>query len=370
MIEITEKFSQKRNVWIDNVKVIACILVVLGHFYQSMTKYNLVPDNDFYRWFNYSIYLFHVPLFFICSGILYQKYAQVFSFKSWYKNNFNKFIILGVPYFTFSIITLILKKIAEKEVLINSSEDGMLHTLFLAPTAPYWYLYILFFIFLITPCFKNNRWKYVILTTSILLKILTIVGIPELLKLPYVVSLTMTYSIWFVCGMLIAWYEFEFPKSIMNGLLCFSFFIILSLICFRMNKSSIVNFALGLLACISVVWLMQAGMFNSQNIVFKFITKYNLPIFLMHTIFAAGLRSILFKIGIQSSAIHVLGGIIISFLGPGLAAAIMNKTALLNFFIYPKKFILSKNKFLIRQKFCNKGGNDVNFSNWWSWIHW
>ena len=27
-----------REKWVDDVKVIACILVVLGHFFQSMTK--------------------------------------------------------------------------------------------------------------------------------------------------------------------------------------------------------------------------------------------------------------------------------------------------------------------------------------------
>ena len=32
-----------REVWVDDVKVIACILVVLGHFFQSMTKAGIVP---------------------------------------------------------------------------------------------------------------------------------------------------------------------------------------------------------------------------------------------------------------------------------------------------------------------------------------
>lgn len=63
--------SYKREIWVDNVKVIACILVVLGHFFQSMTKSNILPANDLYEWFEQTIYFFHVPLFFICSGYLY-----------------------------------------------------------------------------------------------------------------------------------------------------------------------------------------------------------------------------------------------------------------------------------------------------------
>ena len=51
-----------REKWVDDVKVIACILVVLGHFFQSMTNANILPENDLYKWFNTTIYYFHVPL--------------------------------------------------------------------------------------------------------------------------------------------------------------------------------------------------------------------------------------------------------------------------------------------------------------------
>ena len=35
-----------REKWVDDVKVIACILVVLGHFFQSMTKANILPEGN------------------------------------------------------------------------------------------------------------------------------------------------------------------------------------------------------------------------------------------------------------------------------------------------------------------------------------
>ena len=83
---MTKQIAVKtREKWVDDVKVIACILVVLGHFFQSMTKANILPENDLYKWFNTTIYYFHVPLFFICSGYLYQKYSKVSDFTSWKK---------------------------------------------------------------------------------------------------------------------------------------------------------------------------------------------------------------------------------------------------------------------------------------------
>lgn len=61
----------EREIWVDDVKVIACVLVVLGHFFQGITNESILPANDLFQWFNQTIYYFHVPLFFICSGYLY-----------------------------------------------------------------------------------------------------------------------------------------------------------------------------------------------------------------------------------------------------------------------------------------------------------
>lgn len=94
-----------REKWVDDVKVIVCILVVLGHFFQSMTKANILPASDLYKWFNTTIYYFHVPLFFICSGYLYQKYSKVNNVGSWCKNVSKKALALGVPYTTFTTAT-------------------------------------------------------------------------------------------------------------------------------------------------------------------------------------------------------------------------------------------------------------------------
>ena len=64
---------EKRHIWIDNIKLFACILVAAGHFFMSMTASGVISDTMAYNWFIDTIYYFHVPLFFICSGYLYQK---------------------------------------------------------------------------------------------------------------------------------------------------------------------------------------------------------------------------------------------------------------------------------------------------------
>ena len=47
---------QKKEIWIDNVKIFACLFVVLGHFFQSMVISDILAQSNLYYWFNTSIY--------------------------------------------------------------------------------------------------------------------------------------------------------------------------------------------------------------------------------------------------------------------------------------------------------------------------
>lgn len=170
----TMEKQRQREIWVDNVKVIACILVVLGHFFQSMTQANILPTNDLYQWFNWTIYYFHVPLFFICSGYLYQKLSVVNDVRSWERNVLKKLLMLGIPYFTFSLATWVLKTLFSSSV--NSEIGGLGDTLFLHPTSPYWYLYALFFLFSITSTFRNRSMAVIGLFIALAFKVIGVLG--------------------------------------------------------------------------------------------------------------------------------------------------------------------------------------------------
>ena len=322
-----------REKWVDDVKVIACILVVLGHFFQSMTKANILPENDLYQWFNTTIYYFHVPLFFICSGYLYQKYSRVNSVGSWCKNVAKKALALGIPYATFTTATWVLKKLFSGS--INDQIGDLSDTLLLHPTAPYWYLYTLFFIFLVTPTFSSVKAA----TGGLIIAIVARIVISQGGYSIYAVSTVLTSEIWFVFGMSICAYDIQLNEKRKIGGICGILFLVLSIVVYAtdIHKSGI-SFCLGLLACISILLTVadfEAGMGKWTN----FLARYTMPIFLMHTLFAAPMRSVLLKVGIENAIIHVVLGLSISFVGPIIAAWIMEKTKWLEFFLYPNKFI-------------------------------
>ena len=330
--------TKQREIWIDNVKVIACILVVLGHFFQSMTKAEILPANDLYRWFNQTIYYFHVSLFFICSGYLYQKLSSVNDIHSWCRNVLKKLLVLGVPYFTFSFATWLLKTVFSGSV--NSESGGLLDTLFIHPSSPYWYLYALFFLFLITPTFRNKTMAVIGLAVALALKVLGIIGGYGVQVISYILS----NEIWFVTGMCLSVFEFSehLPrKSLIAPIATGAIFLLLSVWVYMIgNDHGVTSFLLGLLACFFGVTLITIVFENrSQTKVFGVLAAYTMPIFLMHTLFAAPLRAVLFKMRIQNAVIHVILGIAISFIGPMIAAVIMKKLKWAEFFLYPGKFI-------------------------------
>ena len=323
-----------REKWVDDVKGIACILVVLGHFFQSMTKANILPENNLYGWFNTTIYYFHVPLFFICSGYLYQKYSRVNSVGSWRRNVAKKILALGVPYATFTTATWVLKKVFSSSV--NDQIGGLGDTLFFHPTAPYWYLYALFFIFLVTATFSSVKAAAVGLIVALAAKVLILTGGGYSV---YAVSTVLSNEIWFVLGMSICAFDVQLKGRKVQGTICGLLFMILSVVVYKAEISgSVIPFAMGLLACVAVI-LIVASFEEKFGRGMDFLAKYTMPIFLMHTLFAAPLRSILMKIGIENAVIHVVLGLGISFAGPIMAAWIMKKTKWLEFFLYPNKFI-------------------------------
>lgn len=96
-----------------------------------------------------------MPLFFICSGYLYQKYSRVNSVGSWYKNATKKELALGVHYVTFTTAVFFV----EKSVLNQCIRPNRLSRRNIVPSSKSTILVFvaLFFIFLVTPTFISVK---------------------------------------------------------------------------------------------------------------------------------------------------------------------------------------------------------------------
>lgn len=254
----------------------------------------------------------------------------------------NKALALGVPYVTFSTVTWVLKTIFSSSVI--DQIGGLGETLLLHPTSPYWYLYALFFIFLVTLTFSTVKVATIELAVAIVAKVYILTGGIGI----YAVSIVLTNEIWFVLGMYICILNVQLREKILQGIVIGLAFLGLSIAVYIAGvKNLAVSFALGLMACISVIHLV-ATYEEKTGKVMRFLAKYTMPFFLMHTQFAASLRSILMKIGVTNVAVHVVLGLGISFVGPIVAACVMDKTKWLAFFCIPKRLL----RLLLKEGAC------------------
>lgn len=140
-------------------------------------------------------------------------------------------------------------------------------------------------------------------------------------------------EIWFIIGILIAVFGVETLNHKIIGIINGALFVALSLFLYSCSSNT-VNFLMGLLAC-SSIFLLYYSSRNTPKILTRLFGKYTLPIYLMHIIMAAGIRVVLFKLGIEESVFHIIVGLAASFLGPIIAIKIMELLKI-DFLVYPK----------------------------------
>ena len=350
--------GKRRYAYIDNMKFAACILVALGHLFMSLQANSVLPQSDFLTYLKETLYTFHVPIFFVCSGFLYQKSCRVTSFKGYKKELPRKLLDLGVPYVVFTSATLILKLFFENDVTTKASP--FLDTLIMHPTAPYWFLYSLFLMFLLIPCMKTMKGAYILFFASFAIKIIyTAFEGSEIIILPKNAFLLFLFlrvesfcnsAVWFCGGMLLSFLDEEKIKKSAKALspVLFISAMALSIYIFytrrQLNITS--QFIIGMLFVLFTV--ISAIAFSPEalnRVSFKF-SDYFMPVFIMHTMCAAPLRIILLKLGIASFIPHLIAGLIGSILIPTVIYIICKKLTPLMFFFYPTKTI----KLLKRKK--------------------
>lgn len=316
----------KRDTYIDNIKILACFLVVAGHLLKSMVEAGCMQAGSVFEYGMEVLYSFHVNLFFMCSGYLYQKYSKIDSLKSYGQHLLKKIRTLLIPYVIFSTITLLLKYVAADSV--NSKAGDYMHTILLDPVSPYWYLYALMIMFVIIPVMRG-RWMASIMGVGSAIMMITYWQVIKDAPMP--VYFFMNYSCWFILGMVMAYSRLEeyieietaVPTLILSGGL-------LGYILIEWYRSgmffSYIRQVVSLLVCgMTMVIAVLISKYKKQSGIMRFMSKYTMPVFLMHTIFAAGTRMVLNKMHVTSLAIHLCMGLLAGIVGPVMVWMLKDK---------------------------------------------
>lgn len=140
----------ERDRSLDIVKGLAIILMVIGHCY---SKENVLLQ---------IIYSFHMPCFFMISGIIYGNKAESKTYKFSYKK---AIVHLLLPYIVFSVLMAIFLTILNPAGgFVNAFGKKLISILEMRGINSMWYLpcicfaEIIFFLIFSNPCHLDKKW--------------------------------------------------------------------------------------------------------------------------------------------------------------------------------------------------------------------
>lgn len=339
--------EKKRIYWIDALKGFATIFVVIGHIFDGYIKAGLFESNrDFLSYGFKIIYGFHMPLFFIVSGYVFQM-AYIKDGKK--KPNLKKQIInILIIYVVFSILLGLFKIIMGRYT--NVTIDYM--DLLLIPVktiTPYWYLYALLAFYLIFSSkliLSTVKKEYIILISLLVINILSIFLNNEIGA--YFEIYHITYmALFFYTGALLC------KKSVRladKWYLVTAFFVasVVLMVIFRNcdGRYSSIPFAniviaggISLALCMFFQSFCNKG--NQVHVKFlSFIGRYSLEIYLIHCVFTAGNRVVLSKLHIDNFYLNIFMNFVISLGLPIIISVICRKIRIYNILFRPVTYII------------------------------
>ncbi len=322
----------KRDTLVDRLKGYACFLVLFGHVIMGIRLAGIdIPQ--FFWGLEKFIWSFHVALFLFLSGVVYRITGEWKSKKTKHGFLLHKLYNLGVPYVAFSAVY----------VLINSLVGGVntgfqltdLLYIWNAPIAQYWFLYALFFLFCIWTLCSGYLKNWQITLLAVLVGYLTsYLGIPL-----GGVGIAFSSALAFGLGTVVDF------KKLANRSLAWKCVVVLShvavgvvLIVFNLIEAPIFKefmLLFGIWASILLLSMLQSC--KPLTRFFDFVNRYSFQIYLLHTIFTAGIRIVLLRLHVGQWWIHVLVGTLFGLFCSVFAAQIAQKVKFLNFFFFPSK---------------------------------
>jgi fucose 4-O-acetylase-like acetyltransferase len=315
--------------WIDAAKGLGILLVVLGHALGGLIDSPIGSGVSPFRLGFLSIYIFHMPLFFLLSGLMVERRVERGA------NAFVRSLLPTIvwPYFLWSAVQLTV--IYSIGSLANRPVEAFLPGLYSLPWKPvsqFWFLYALLWLHLSAAALLPRIGKEGFVLLALALKsIVLIVPLPFPVRLVANHCLFYAFGVWLAVGgvdHLIGRWSPLVRSAILPGLaaLLIWFTVIaassyakdvdlqiatspeLSNVAWRFPAMAAAIF--GVAATLGLATLAPAATSKALT----FLGQRTMPIFLMHVLFVAGGRIALLRLGLGDQpwllvAILIAGGV-------------------------------------------------------------
>lgn len=328
-----------RESWLDSLKGYACLLVILGHVLSGYLDAWTFEDaySSFY-WVRTWIYSFHMPLFFLVSGFTFTL-AYVREGKLSKDGFFRQMCNLFWIYVLFALLQWTVKQFAAEWVNETYTIET-LQRMFIEPLGNYWYLYVLFIFYGLGALLRFYQWQPMWL---LILGGAAIAAADSSLQWENLTLYRIAYhGFFFLLGSVICRHRHLLKNHHLMGtavifLLSMMYFYY---IWYTRNWYPNWKFAISVATCWFNVVLFYRVRWLGNLRFFRFCGKYCLEIYLLHTFFTAGLRSILPLWGITTPWLSVWVNFAISTAACLLIAFLAGKCWWMDLVFRPARFAL------------------------------
>lgn len=339
-LQVTSTASRPREEWLDGLKGFAALLVVLGHVLSGYLDARLFPEAlySFYPVRSW-IYSFHMPLFFMLSGF-------TFTMAYWDQNTgrlrrsryLRQLISIAWLYVLFALLQWCVKAVVPALVNEPLTVSDLLR-MFIEPIGNFWYLYVLFVFYLLGVILQLPRLKPVWL---LLLGGISIVVLDYCLNWYQLTLYRILYHFFFFAlGSALCVHRPALRSGKLMGI-GILFLVPVGLIWyFYWPRWWYANWAVCIALANSYVfiWLFTRFRTLARFPLFKICGKYSLELYLLHTFFTGGFRTVLTMAGVVSPWLHVWLNFLLSTILCLMIAALAARIPALDLLFHPSRFL-------------------------------
>jgi fucose 4-O-acetylase-like acetyltransferase len=315
MTVTAEATAKSRDLSLDVAKGVGIILVVIGHAWRGLDSAGMIGNQDLFRVIDQLIYNFHMPLFFLLSGMTFEAWALK---RPAPEAALSRVTRLLWPLVLWSYIFAAARLAAGDAA--NTQVQGLQSLLFfpLPPREYFWFLWALF------------------LQHLIVLALVRTVGRPLGAGVWAALALAMVLGSSFTPVGLNAWtfgaatYAGAFLTGLALGpgglpargpvvlVVAAAAFILVQVLSFQIAHTLLVSQILGILLSLAVLAMVRAAFATGTGPASRllvFLGLSSMGIYLAHTIFSAGIRAVLGRFTTDLT-FHMILGTLAGIIGP------------------------------------------------------
>jgi fucose 4-O-acetylase-like acetyltransferase len=323
MTTTAEAPARPRDLSLDVAKGLGIILVVIGHAWRGLDSAGMIGNSDLFRVIDHLIYNFHMPLFFLLSGMTFEAWALK---RSAPEAAFSRVTRLLWPLVLWSYI-FVGARVAAGDAA-NVQVSGLQNLAFfpLPPRDHFWFLWALFLQHLAVLALIRAVGRPLGTTIWATLAALMILGSSFTpIGLNAWTFGALTYAGAFLTGLALG--PKGLPATTAIAALAATAFIALQVLSFQLPEALLTRQLLGVALSLAFLAVVQTFCSTGASAGLRFLAFLgvsSMGIYLAHTIFSAGIRTVLGRFT-QDLTLHLVAGTLIGIIGPLLIYAIIRR---------------------------------------------